>query len=227
MTISHEERPVPNILPAARLYLEDIEEIVKILRHNGKAQQVTFKIGRDSSDDIQDLPKIARRTIYFEIFANGPDYSAQFTIHRVITAWTTQGLTREQTWSDFRKLEAIFERRKLHWKSLLHRSPQAISIVGVILGLSLIVAVLLDLTGRSRGVVGEIVFQSIFILEMVLAAGLYRHSIVIMRNSWDHEAAREDLRTRIVAGAVPALIGAVLGGGIALLGVYLRHKYWP
>jgi hypothetical protein len=227
MTIWHEAKPVPNILPASRLYLEDIEEIVTILLHDGLGERVTFKIGKELCDDIKDLPKIARRTIDFEISVEGPKYSGRFIVNRVITYWGTRGLPREEAWSDFRKLEAVFERRKLHWKSLLHRTPQAMSLVGGLIGLSLIVAVFLDFTRRSRGVVGEIVFQSMFILQMALAAGLYRHSIVIMRDSWDHEAAREDLRTRIVAGSVPALIGAAIGFSGALLAVYLRHKYWP
>jgi hypothetical protein len=227
MTIWHEAKTVPNILPASRLYFEDIEEIVKILRHDGKAQHVTFKIGKEFSDDIQDLPKIARRTTDLMITANGADYSARFSISRTISQWATIGLTREETWSDFRRLEEIFERRKLRWNTLLHSSVAVMRLVVLILGIMTGAASVLLLAHRHFGIVGEIAFLSIFVLQMILAAGLYRHSIIFMRNSWDHETAREDLRTRIIAGSVPALIGAVLGGGIALLGVYLRHKYWP
>jgi len=53
--------------------------------------------------------------------------------------------------------------------------------------------------------------------------GLRHHSIVILRNSWDQEAARDEFRAKIVAGVVPLIIGALL----TLLEEYLRHKYWP
>jgi hypothetical protein len=190
--------------------------------------KITFRVGRELCDDVKDLPMIARKTLDLEIKAKGQNYTARFGVNRFITQWTTTGLSREEAWIDFHNLEALFERRKLRWRTFFHSSPKALSFIWTIIALTLIVALVLEVVYRHDrlGTIGEIVFQSLMILQIALAAGFYRHSVVILRNSWDHEAAREDLRTRIIAGIVPALTGAVIGGGIALLGVYLRHKFW-
>ena len=69
MTISRREKPVPTVLPSARLYLDDIEEIVRILteaadqvpveRAKG-ALQITFEVGDRFCDDPHELCKIAK-----------------------------------------------------------------------------------------------------------------------------------------------------------------------
>jgi hypothetical protein len=233
----HEPKLVPTILPVSRLYLEDIEEIANILRNGSEAKdgtKITFRVGRELCDDVKDLPMIARKTLDLEIKAKGQNYTARFGVSRFITTWTTTGLSREEAWIDFHNLEALFERRKLRWRTFFHTSKEGIRLslaVGMLTaGVTVLlnVALLFKLIPLGRwSYLLNVIIPIVLLLDIVLLSGLFRNGGVILRNSWDHEAAREDFRMKIIAGIVPALIGAVLGGGIALLGVYLRHKYWP
>ena len=237
MTRWHEPKLVPTILPASRLYLEDVEEIANILR-NGSEQKdgtkITFRVGKELCDDVKDLPFIARKTIDFEINAKGPRYTARFGINRIITQWTTTGLSREEAWIDFHNFEALFERRKLRWRTFFRSSKEVIkfiieallliSIAGAIISVAHLFKLLPD--GRLT-YLNSIVVPITLVLIVLMAPGVFHHSIVIFRNSWDHEAAREDFRLKIVAGIVPALIGAALGFAGGLLTAYLKHKYWP
>ena len=227
MTRWREEKPVPTRLPAARLYFEDIEEIVGILLCAGEKTQVIFQIGNEFCDDIKDLRKIARRTTDLEVSVAGSHYDARFAVNRLITQWTTNGLSREEVWAAFRKLDALFEKRKLRWASLLHGSVMSVALLTFMLALTPFVFMEVVPSGHVPDLVRVIVLPITTILILAIYMGLRHHSIVILHNSWDYAAAQEELRARIVAASVPALIGALLGIGGTILGVYLRHKYWP
>ena len=172
---------------------------------------------------MRDLPKIARRTTDLEVLVVGEHYDARFSVNRLITQWTTNGLAREEAWAAFRKLEALFEKRKLRWASLLHSSVMVVALLTFILAMTPFVLTEVVPSGHVPDIVRLIVTPIATILILATYMGLRHHSIVILRNSWDQEAARDEFRAKIVAGVVPLIIGALL----TLLEEYLRHKYWP
>jgi hypothetical protein len=238
MTIWREEKPVPTNLPAARLYFEDIEEIVSILSillragEKKEAERVEFRIGKELCDNVQDLRKMARRTTNLQVTVVGASHYALFGIYRTMTLWTTN-LSGEEAWSAFRRLEALFETRKLRWVSLLHRSRGMFFVSGLIQGVAagILIGLPISLHRGPRHPLSPVVIVGLIItallVVLVITMGMLHHTVAILRNSWEHAAAREELRTKIVAGVIPALIGALFGIGGALLAVYLRHKYWP
>ena len=172
---------------------------------------------------MRDLPKIARRTTDLEVLVVGEHYDARFGVNRLITQWTTNGLAKEVAWAAFRKIEALFEKRKLRWASLLHSSVMVVALLTFILAMTPFVLTEVVPSGHVPDIVRLIVTPIATILILATYMGLRHHSIVILRNSWDQEAARDEFRAKIVAGVVPLIIGALL----TLLEEYLRHKYWP
>jgi len=73
VTIRTEEPDLPSEFPPARLFLDDIEEIVRILQEfletrkmdsrstvEDLKMKVTFSTGGNECDDVHDLPKIGK-----------------------------------------------------------------------------------------------------------------------------------------------------------------------
>ncbi len=238
MTISSIEKEVPLHLPPARLYLDDLAEIIRIFLEaekrgeqkpefleGGSQIETKFYTAGQVCDDIQELPKVARsaKDLELRISKDKSGFNAFFGVSQNSTGWWTIGLAKEEEWRVFRKLESLFKIRMLPWRNLLHSHANLSNyIYGAASALLFITLPLLFLNLPHR-VISRVAIVALAILVIALRAGLHRHSVVILRNSWEQAASREELRTRIIIGSVTAVIG--VGG--TLLAVYLRHKYWP
>jgi len=244
MTISSREKEVPTKLPAARLYLDDIEEIRKIILDAATSRvlgpeidptqhevETKFYVGDQVCTEIQDLPKIKKRTRDLEMRLFAPDgFSARFSVSEYTTQWTTVGLTKADSWRAFHKLETVFERRRILWRNRLPRNAQSLALWLVICFL----AVLLPLASRVGGIIYKLepshsellVFAVALAVTLLITASaflLMRHSRVILRYSWDQAAQREDRNTKILIAGVSAVIAFLLG----VASMALKHKYWP
>lgn len=116
--------------------IDDIEEIVRILREliesrkiNPSAEdpeiKVNFSTRGKECDDVQDLPKIAKSNRELSISVTKGDWpQTSLRLHPWFgTFWRSSGLTREDTWYAFHKLEAVFQKRKRHWSTLVRSLP--------------------------------------------------------------------------------------------------------
>jgi hypothetical protein len=65
-------------------------------------------------------------------------------------------------------------------------------------------------------------FVTIVILTPLAIAG-YRHTSIAFRYSWEPSPTWAYLKDKIV----PIVVGALLGTFTTLLGLYIKHKYWP
>lgn len=244
MTISSREKEVPIRLPAACLYIDDIEEIREIILYAAASRvlrpeidptqhevETKFYIGDQVCTEIQDLPKIKKRTHDFEMRLSAPDgFTARFGVSVSTTQWTTNGLTKADTWRAFHKLETVFERRKIRWRNLLPRETESVRFVLVMF---LLLALLFFGSGAARVIYKlapsheEFVSVSFTLAALALITAVtplvLRHSVVVLRYSWDQAAQREDRNTKILIAAVSALTAFLL----TVLGYYLKHKYWP
>jgi hypothetical protein len=235
MTISSREKEVPTLLPAARLYLDDIEPIRTTIldaRQLADDSQVEtkFYVGDQVCTDIQELPKIGKRSRDFEMrFTQQGGFSARFGVSSRATQWTTAGLPKAETWKAFHRLEVIFDRRKIRWRNLLPRDPNLLSFVGYCLVMLLLADVLRrgEVTSYHLGSTSfEVVMWSIVLSVVLIVLApilLLRHSVVIFRNSWDDTERREDRNTKILIAVVSALIAFVL----SIVSIALKDKYWP
>ncbi len=232
MTISSREKEVPNRLPAARLYLDDVEEIRTIILDAAACRvlrpeidpaqreiETKFYIGNQVCTEIEDLPKIKKRTRDFEMRLSAPDgFSARFGVSGYSIQWTTSGLTKADTWRAFHKLETVFERRKIRWRNLLPQNPVSILVV-----LWSFLMLALSVFGSSIGRIVNKISLAILALIVPLGVFLTRHGEVTLRYSWEQAAQREDRNTKIVIAGVSALIAFLLG----VASLALKHKYWP
>lgn len=246
MTRRHKEQDVPRNLPAARLYLDDIEQIVSIFKEaeersrgsegrlrvldEGKEVQATteFEMQNQICDDIQDLPKMGRITKEINIKVKAPSFRLTLAVYPTFTHWDCYYLDFEEAWRVFRQLSAIFDLRKTpRWRVRVH--TLIFTLVGIL--------ILLFLSAASLALANKRLTPSGVILWVVVAGGsilippvafriaerLQRHTIVVLRYSWDQSAARDERNSKILLATVSAAVASVF----AVLGMWLKHKFWP
>jgi len=63
----------------------------------------------------------------------------------------------------------------------------------------------------------------LFGITVVAVVVGYHHTTLAPRHSWDSSPLRQYIKDKII----PVILGALLGIGGTLLGLYVRHKYWP
>jgi hypothetical protein len=115
MTIRTREPSVPTHLPPSRLFLDDVQEIVAILKELAETEpgeagvSVTFSVGNQDCDDIADLRRIMQRNRPVEIqVANDKNYT-WMDIRLTGSLWKSSGYAGENAWSAYHKLETIFK----------------------------------------------------------------------------------------------------------------------
>jgi hypothetical protein len=239
MTISRIEKPASLELPPARLYLEDLEEIINIFLEAAKNHQrkegqieaglnpkVIFRVGDRKCDDIRELSKIARAATRFSLILTiGQNYEARLACRRFGVYWGVVGLDDQEEWWMFRKLHGLFKSRLRLWRYFLLESPWLLTIL---MGSAAIGLVLLLMSRPPSSPMPAfprppLAWMLLYMLAFATLVAAYGHTIAIFRYSWEHAALRRDLFQRII----PVLIGALLGIVGTILVTYLRHRFWP
>jgi len=235
MTIRRVEKPVPTLLPAARLYIDDIEEVVRILSEaadglpveGGKrGLEISISVGDRVCDDVCDLPQIAKRSEDFEmrLVREQCGYTARLGLSGLIEPiwqWTTTGLPYERAWSVFHKLESVFGDRKP--RAVWRRPPGLLSPLILLVG-CVLTGMLLGYSGFARNVSAG--FGALAIWLLILYDTLsrkYGRSVVIFHSHLDEAGHRREAAWKILPTALNLIIGFALG----ILTLYLKHKYWP
>jgi hypothetical protein len=238
VTIRTKEPGVPEEFPPARLFLDDIEEIVRILREFIESREtgshssvedlkikVRFSTGGKECDDIQDLPKIAKsnRELSIEV-ARGRWVEAYLRCHPWLgTLWWSMGHSQEDKWSAFRKVQPVFQKRSRRWSTLLHSLPWWLVLplwtapIGAVL---LLMPLLYNLMSHRAAHTIQALMEGIIFTVMVIGA---RHTTLTLRNSWDPSPLRQYMKDKLI----PVIAGTLLGIAGTALTLYLRHKYWP
>ena len=119
----------PEDFSPGRLFLDDIEDIVKVLRELVESEglsekdattRVLFSVGDKECDDLEDLRKIGKRFHPLDITVKrgSPDISLHIGPWSS-THWTTYYVfPEEKRWAAYHKLVAIFQRRQLRWSRI-------------------------------------------------------------------------------------------------------------
>ncbi len=136
-------------MPAARLYLDDIERIIQIFVEAEKERSEELRIpGRHEPAEV--FSQVQDQTTIQDLARIHPDFTNDFYVevrksvgfngHVRITSsnttWYDYGLTDNEEWGMFHKLEALLGARKLSWKSLLHARARLIRDTGQLAALT-------------------------------------------------------------------------------------------
>jgi hypothetical protein len=235
MTITRPPAPVPTDLTIARLYLDDVEEIVQILLDAEKkldlepfkdgpddAVKVEFTVGEDTAartcDSIGDLRKISRSTQHFELRVTRRfSYRAILTIGGLTNRIWTDGLSYDEEVAVFHRVEHVFRQRRLLLRDLSSKIPPwsggagfAVVYVGSLLLLySNVWHIGAALAIVSMGTAGYFTWR--------VTRGLA--SIIVFRNYSEQDEVRRERVGKFFFEAGKVIAPFLLG--------ILAHKYWP
>jgi hypothetical protein len=217
---------VPSDLPPAKLYLDDVAEIVQLFSSQlplkpdsagGWLPCITkFEVGQKQCNDIDDLPKIARETIDFKIEVQRERYNAiTLSVRRYSTSWSGHSLNDDLAWSTARQLQAIFKPRQRHLRKFL----EGLYLLPIVLG-GLLSVVIPLIHSNTKAI-------DFFIIALVLYVVVFitvrRHTLVVFRYGSDLAARRDERIGKIVQIGATAIL-AVLG---TLTVQFLVHRWWP
>ena len=211
MAIKSLPHSIPTELPPAKLYLDDIDEILQILTDSNADCQASFIAGKSKCDTLEDLKDLRGRTTHFvmDISSAGKHQTLELTpaVTRIHVYEIGDQLA---AWSKYVNVAAIFERRKLRLKS-------AVRSVGwwVFAGLWLLtVAVWVFVPHPAKHLS---IYELLHIATGVTVAAAFvyyfvsSHSIVYLRYPQRVGVGRwfEDHRQEIIVGVICALMGAI------------------
>jgi hypothetical protein len=214
-------REVPTKLPAAHLFLDDVEELSEIIFRipsrfgddGPKPSLVRYTVGGDRTcDSVGDLKKIGGKTEDFSIEAD----NGTLSISSFNSSFRSHG-HREDAWKAYGKVRAVFEHRKI---GALHYLRQALFVVPWFL--PVVIVWRFPAVPSAYSYSFEIVYW--VVLGIMFGRMVGRHSIVELR--YFDEAKNErfkEMRPAIWA----AIISAILGGVITVIGERIVKWLWP
>jgi len=231
MTITRHEKPIPDTLPISRLFLDDLNEIIDVVAEatKGSEEQLVLKcrVAGATCDQIEELPKIAKSARKFQIDLEKRHYHFMLKLTRFGARYSAYGFTNDEKWRLFRKIEAIFEARRLPFRNLIKvvllDTPWWISLL---FGATAYFGIPF-LGGHVYSLFPKVLANALLLTSIVALVAMIwyflRGSEIVFRDSQDYEAQREDRAWKII----PAVLSGVIGflAGIAV--TYLKHAYWP
>jgi hypothetical protein len=121
MTIKPLPQSIPTKLPPAKLYLDDIAEIVQILTDSRADCLASFVAGRSKCDTVDDLKDLGGRLTHFVLDISSPGRHQTLELTTSSTRIHIHEIGDQlAAWSKYVNVAAIFERRKLRLKSAVH-----------------------------------------------------------------------------------------------------------
>jgi hypothetical protein len=200
---------LPSHLPPARLYLDDISELVEILSVGHAEPKVTFTVGNRLCDTLEDLAQLGGRATEFQIEVRSKYSNSDVIMSRHRTAFLVFGLDKNENWSKYAKVLAVFEKRKLRFKAMLGSSlPSTLS--GALTAL-----VVTGLTAAifAKSVRWSLVCLALGLITLLLDRYFLRwHTVVEFRRSHEVGTSRwwREQKTSIILLAIGTLFGAII-----------------
>jgi hypothetical protein len=110
---------IPTKLPPAKLYLDDITEIVQILTESNPGCQATFVAGKSKCDTLDDLKDLGGRATHFVMNISSPGKHQTLELTSSSTRIQIHEIGDQlPAWSKYVNVAAIFEKRRLRLKSV-------------------------------------------------------------------------------------------------------------
>jgi hypothetical protein len=228
MAIRPVPQPVPEEFNAARLFLEDVEEIVRIFTEaendrpdkrllvEGESLRATFEVGNQTCDEPADLKKIHPPfTHKFSVELRRTGFMCRVLIDKWSTRWSCYGLGLNEEWGTYHKLSSVFQARKF-WRSLLPNPGAIMFVMGAMFGAISLASFAVHVPPILMIAMAGLVLVLGLPLTLFTLRG---HSVVIFRSRSDHSSRRLETVWKVI----PYILTFLLG----MLSQYLAHKFWP
>jgi hypothetical protein len=132
LTIS-ERQNIPDDLPPARLYLDDVEEIVALFNKGSDpdSTKTVFSVGRFNCTTVDELKQLGTRSTNFRIKVTSASHGADLQIDKFRTSWYYDHIDGglDDSFRIYGQLQALFSVRKIRWKAALLSIPVWMQIV--------------------------------------------------------------------------------------------------
>jgi hypothetical protein len=201
---------IPTNLPPAKLYLDDIQEIFRILTDSDPDCEASFIAGQSKCDSLDDLKEMRGRTTYFVMNISSPRKHQTLELTPSVTRLHIDELGDQLVaWSKYVNVAAVFEKRKLRLKSVVHSLAPLLIAAMCLLAFALWMVphaakpVSIDETNR--------LVTGIFLAAAVIYYFISSHSIVYLRYPHRVGFGRwvEDHKPEMIIGVVCILAGAI------------------
>jgi hypothetical protein len=218
-----------------RLYLDDIENIVRILVNAGISMQrqqrdvgidpavkVEYSDDKRMYDDINDFPKFVRRD-YLKIRVTISDcYQARFWIESHWKNLDIRGPSLYEKIAIYDQIDAVLRARKLYWRTFVDGISGVVLLFVLWLALIPVVARLFQHSLPT----GLAYFASFFLTMYAFAGFIWvfsRGNVIVFRNSFEQAEIRRETLGKCLFEAVKLVIAF----GLGMLTLYLKHKLFP
>jgi len=242
MAISRKEKEVPKDLPPARIYLDDLEMVIRVFQEAKESQTdklenqpvLKFELEGQECTELTDLPKITETTKNFSKEVTMPGFSSMLRISPKSTYWDSFGLGSKEEWSIHSRLEPIFRARERPLVAFAHKMPAGI--IGVGLGIIGTLALFPILVSYSipfmfypqpspRVPLG---FAIILIVLWAIRDSLTSsHTILVLRYYSESSAKRRESSKSKAWDIAKMILGPIVGALILWLIQHLSHKFLP
>ena len=211
MAIKPLPHSIPSNLPPAKLYLDDIHEIFRILTDSNPDCEASFIAGQSKCDSLDDLKELRGRTTYFVMNISSPRKHQTLELTPSVTRLHIDELGDQLVaWSKYVNVSAVFEKRKLKLKSVVHSLSPVLFAGLCLLALALWMFVPQAAKPVSIYETNRLV-TGILLAAVVVYYFISSHSIVYLRYPRRVGFGRwmEDHKPEIIVGIICILTGVI------------------
>jgi hypothetical protein len=221
---------VPTRLPSAKLYLDDIEQIQRVLeraveknhshwnREPDTSFRIFYEVAGQTCTELTDLPKFGLKLRGCKIQFVSDTVTGSIGLFREGSLWTTAGLTKPIAWEAFHDIEAIFKPRRV--------TPYQLFVPPLLV--PVIAAILLLIASQEKWSIRELPISFAIAVAVggflaILGSGVNSRSgsLIVTVNSWEKQRENREFRTKILQGAVISVISGLCGALVGYL--FGRH----
>ena len=238
------KREFPDKLPHAHLYLDDVEEISKILLEayetvlgeHGEQAQIVYSVDDSEMDSIDDLKTRGGSTTHFQVTIGsvktlkmrsepGMDffYGDGLEVSGTSRPRTRLYSLRDKSWAVQARLKAIFDHRQLTLQNSIGSLPWWLRSILLSLALSLPLVLIRSTLHRAGTTMHAWLLYLAWVIYLVLLGfAIFRPSRVSFVYSYERSSASSAARKKTFGAIMLMAAGAVIAEVIRLL---FRHFF--
>jgi hypothetical protein len=243
MAISRKEKEVPKDLAPARLYLDDLEMVIRVFQEAKESETekvesqpvLKFELEGQECTELADLPKITEITKNFSMEVTMPGFSAFLRISPHSTYWDTFALEKKEEWFLHSRLEPIFQGRKRLLVAFAHKIPAGLFWLGLgILGTLILFPrlVLYSLPFIESSPTPSVkapaaLVLAVTILWIIHAKLSSSHTIVLLSRYAESSAKRRESSMNKAWDIAKIALGPIVGALVLWFIQHFSHKFLP